>query len=99
MYNTTTSSSNSVEANGSKKDSLDTKEIIFIISGVLSCIVFTTLVITWFVCKNNNSPIPIRGQTHITPAFENPMYNNLDLFQETLPTDPYGEGEDYIDVQ
>jgi len=85
----------------SESSSNDDMIIIFSIVGALAFIVLAVILYTLVFCKNPPEVETTAPANRTTTSFENPMYNNNDLYQNSLPEEPrtYDEEANYIDIK
>ena len=75
--------------------------IIFSIFGALAFIVLAVIIYTLIFCKKTPKVETTAPENRTSTSFENPMYNNSDLYQNSLPEEPrtYDEEANYIDIK
>ena len=104
---TVTTTSNRIVTNPSDSDSSkddddnDEMVIIFSIFGALAFIVLAVIIYTLIFCKKTPEVPTTVPENRTTTSFENPMYTNNDLYQNSLPEEPhtYDEDANYIDIK
>lgn len=101
---TTTSNrivTNPSDSDSSKDDDNDDMVIIFSIFGALAFIVLAVIIYTLIFCKKTPKVETTAPENRTSTSFENPMYNNSDLYQNSLPEEPrtYDEEANYIDIK
>ena len=91
------------EKNKGKKDTDEKIKIIYIISGILFCLVGSIIIYTFLFCRNLDTKKPLQPDNKVPISFENPVYERKDLFLETLPGEPiedeFDPDKDYVEIQ